>query len=105
MKTSSQGVVKGVRWGIGVVILTEMLLGQSAFAQPTPPGGGTGCTNCPPVINTNRVAVKFMNQVFSLLDTNSLAEVDTNLLNAVQAFPEDTNTVPNLQVAMYGDDA
>ena len=85
-------------------VLALCLKTQSTLAQITwPPGGGTPCTNCPPsYVNTNRNYVKFMNHEFSVLDTNVVAQTDTNLFNALLAFGDDTNTEPNLQVALYG---
>ena len=76
----------------------------TALAQfPPIGGGGTPCTNCPPTyVNTNRNYVKFMNHEFSVLDTNVVSQTDTNLFNALLAFGNDTNTEPNLQVALYG---
>jgi pimeloyl-ACP methyl ester carboxylesterase len=34
-----------------VITLAILLSADSAFAQPTPPDGGDGCTNCPPPTN------------------------------------------------------
>ncbi len=65
-------------------------------------GGGSGGSGSPPASDTRRNAAKFMDQTFSLLDTNSVALTDTNLYNACLAFPNDTNTVPDLQIAPYG---
>lgn len=56
--------------------------------QPTPP---------PNIPNY----AKFMAQTFSLLDTNAVAQMDTNLYNVVISFPNDTNTAATLQIARY----
>ena len=94
-----------IRLVIGCIIAVG-LLSHSSFAQisfPPPGGGGGGCTNCPvSYVNTNRNYVKFMNHEFSVLDTNIVAQADTNLYNALIAFPDDTNSEPTLQVALYG---
>jgi hypothetical protein len=79
------------------------LFTQTTQAQPVPPGGGSGCTNCPPQLqNTNRNYVKFMAHEFTMIDTNQTAQVDTNLYEALLSFPPDTNSGPNLQVLLYG---
>ncbi|MCU0785000.1 MAG: hypothetical protein MUF81_13335 [Verrucomicrobia bacterium] len=71
LKTTKQGITNFTRWRIGIAILMGVLLSQSAFTQ----------------VNTNRNYVKFMNQAFSLIDTNAAALTDTNLYNALIAFP------------------
>ncbi len=57
------------------------------------------------VIDTRRNYEKFMNQTFSVIDTNAAAQVDTNLYAACESFPEYTGTDPYLQIKAYGDDA
>jgi hypothetical protein len=44
---------------------------------------------------------KYMEQTFSLIDTNAAAANDTDLYNACLAFGNDTNTVPVLQIARH----
>jgi hypothetical protein len=63
--------------------------------------GGSG-GSAPPNI---RNYAKYGQQIFSLLDTNSLSETDTNLLNACAAMPVDTNTVSMLFIQPYGPSA
>jgi hypothetical protein len=72
--------------------------------DPNDPGtNGTGGSYSPPNI---RNYAKYSQQVFSLLDTNSLASgTDTNLYNACAAIPVDTNTIPILQIQPYGPNA
>ncbi len=94
-----------MRWCITVALLMGVMLGQSSFAQPTPGGGGGGTNSSGGSINTNRNYIKFMNQVFSLIDTNAVAQTDTNLYNALIAFPNTTDTNSTLQVASYGENS
>ena len=45
---------------------------------------------------------KFMGQAFSVIDTNDAALNNIQLYNACVSFPNDTNTVGTLQIALYG---
>lgn len=54
-----------------------------------PGGGGQG--GCP----------GFLQNVFSLIDTNYTALTDTNLYHELLLFPNDSNTGPDLQVMFY----
>lgn len=92
-----------------LLVIWALVLAVNCFAQlpPFPPddGGGSGGTNStPPLLNTNRNHIKFMGQTFVLLDTNIVAQTDTNLYTALLAFADDANTIPVLQVAPYGAD-
>lgn len=75
------------------------------FLEGPPSPGEGGGTNSPPEPDTRRNYAKFMNQAFSLIDTNAAAQTDTNLYGALLAFPEDTNSTPTLQIAPYGLDS
>jgi hypothetical protein len=55
----------------------------------------------PPPESTLRNYAKFMNQAFSLIDTNDAAVNDTNLYYACLSFPDDTNTAATLQIEIY----
>jgi len=43
----------------------------------------------------------FVQQVFSVVDTNAAASNDTNLYNELLSFPTNTNTGPELQIMLY----
>ena len=64
-------------------------------------GDGGGDDPPPPIPNYQ----KFVEQVFSLVDTNNAAVNDTNLYNACVSFADDGNTGPNLQIGLYGHNA
>jgi len=84
---------------------SEQLCGMAMSASfiLSPPGGGTGSGGgTAPAPDTRRNYLKFLGQEFSLLDTNRVSLTDTNLYNALLAFPSDANTSPVLQIAAYG---
>lgn len=56
-------------------------------------------------ISSLRTSEQFATQSFSLIDTNAAAILDTNLYNACISFPDDTNTVPMLQIVTCGSNA
>jgi hypothetical protein len=62
--------------------------------DPVPQGGGAGGGSSGPCPG-------FAQEVFSLLDTNDVASVDTNLYNELVLFPPDTSAGPNLQIMLY----
>src|ERR1035441_62835 len=68
---------------------------------PLPGGGEAGAGNPPTPSPTIPNYAKFMAQTFSLLDTNAVALMDTNLYNVLISFPNDTNTAATLQIASY----
>jgi hypothetical protein len=78
-----------------------MMTANSLDPNDTESGGGSE-NPAPPNI---RNYAKYSQQLFSLLDTNSLAETDTNLLTACAAIPVNTNTTPILQIRPYGPNA
>lgn len=72
-----------------------------AALEPPPSGGSGG--GAPPEDGPDLPnSVEFMAQACSLLNTNAVAQTDTNLYNALLLFPEDTNTTANLQILPYG---
>jgi hypothetical protein len=74
--------------------------------DPTGGGGSPGTNSPPPAPPNIRNYAKYSQQIFSLLDTNSLAAgADTNLYTACAAMPVDTNTVPMLFIRQYGPNA
>ncbi len=77
----------------------------SNFELPPDPGGGgeSGGGGSPPPNIPNRL--KFAGQAFSMIDTNDAAENDTALYNVCLGFPEDTNSLPSLQILRYGANA
>lgn len=77
----------------------------SSTSVPFPGGGGGGGGTNPPAPPNIPNYAKFMAQVFSVLDTNYVANTDTNLYNVIISFPAQTNTAPTLQIARYGADA
>jgi hypothetical protein len=74
-----------------------------SHAQPTPPGGGGtnggggGYYIQPNIPNPQ----KYMAQSFSLIDTNDAAANNTNLYNAILAFPSISSTSPVLQILPF----
>src|ERR1035437_6729609 len=75
---------------------------MSMSSSPPSPGDGDSGGGDPPTPPPNIPNyAKFMAQTFSLLDTNAVAQMDTNLYNVVISFPNDTNTGATLQIARY----
>jgi hypothetical protein len=80
--------------------------GMMMMTSSLDPGEGSGESSSGSSASPNiRNYAKYQNQSFSLLNTNDLADSDTNLFNACSAFPYDTNSVPTLQIRPYGPDA
>jgi hypothetical protein len=79
-----------------------MMMSANSLDPNDATNGTGGGSYSPPNI---RNYAKYSQQVFSFLDTNSLAETDTNLLNACAAMPIDTNTAPMLFIHPYGPNA
>ena len=65
-------------------------------------GGGGGGDEPSPLPDTRRNYAKFAAQTFSILDTNVVCAIDTNLCHAVSSFPNVTSTSPSLQIKLYG---
>lgn len=87
-----------------IIALAMLALSFNAFSQLLPPGAGDGGGGfSEPPADTRRNYTKFMNQAFSIIDTNAAATDNTNLYNACVSFPDTTNTA--LQVVAYGTSA
>lgn len=86
-----------------------MTMSEDDDLPPGPTGGsGSPGTNSPPPAPPDiRNYAKYSQQIFSLLDTNSVLNDDnnTNLYNACAAMPVDTNTIPLLFIQPYGANA
>src|SRR5579883_1454600 len=72
---------------------------MSTQALPPPPGGGGNGTNIPPRPNIANPA-KYGAQFFALLDTNAVAQSDSNLWKCVTNFPV-APAGPSLQIKLY----
>jgi hypothetical protein len=68
---------------------------------PLPPGGG-GSGDPPPLPPNIPNREKFMAHAFVRLDTNIVAQTDTNLYQLITSFPIDTRASGTLQIAPYG---
>ena len=96
--------MKTIQQYTGTVVVGCVLaccLFQNVNAQIPPGGGGGGGTNTynpPPDISNY---LKYKAQSFLVLDTNAVASTDTNLFNALTAFPSAVGTNPVLQVLPY----
>ena len=80
-----------------------MMMTANSINPTDPPG--TNTSNGLPAPPNIRNYAKYSQQIFSLLDTNSLAETDTNLLNACGAMPVNTNSASALFIRPYGANA
>lgn len=82
-----------VNYGSGSLAMGSPMGRFGAMDDPggSSPSGSGGSTPCP----------GFAQQVFSVLDTNYVDSVDTNLYNELLLFPTDTNTAPDLQIMLY----
>jgi len=85
----------------GAYLIDDWDVDYTTLEPPSPggPGGGTPPEGDGPDLPNS---VEFMAQACSLLNTNALAQTNTNLYNALLLFPENTNTAANLQILAYG---